>query len=174
MDYLKEAFDLLIRGVMISINSNKYLEIANFLSIEDNFDELEAIFTKVGYTLVGENGYFYIVKNTKLSKDEVESFFNSHKKIIVAISILKQLYPLIGIGDKLKQTDFIIMLNKKEDEGLKQKMAFIYEADLKTQVEEFFKLLEKSFVIEKEQLRDKDSYKILNSLNYYVKIIESI
>jgi len=174
MSLFKEAFEVLIKGVIISNNSNKFLEIANFLAIEDNFYELEEIFNKIGYNLVAENGYFYISKKTKLSKDEIESFFNMHKKIIVAISILKQLYPLIGVGDIIKQTEFISLFCKKEDNNLKQKLNFLIKADFKTQVEEFFKLLERAFVIEKESSKDKDSFKVLNSLNYYVKIVESV
>ena len=38
-------------------------------------------------------------------------------------------------------------------------------------VEEFFKLLERFFIVEKI---DKDSYKVLNSINYYIKIVESV
>jgi len=41
-------------------------------------------------------------------------------------------------------------------------------------LEELFKLLEKNFIIEKVSLKDKNSYKVLNSINYFVKIVESV
>ncbi len=170
----KEAYEVLSKGIIVSLNSQKYLKISNFLNIDDNFEEFDDILEKIGYRLVGENGYFYIVKISKLERSEVESFVNTHKKTIVSISILKQIFPLISVGDTIKQTLFTNEITKKDDELIFEKFNFLFgKLDLKSYIEEFFKLLEKSFVIEKISSKNKDSYRVLNALSYYIKLVES-
>lgn len=72
---IDEVFKVLSKGVMISINSQKYLDIANFLMIDENFDELFAILKKLGFTLNGENGYFYISKKREYERGRAKQFF---------------------------------------------------------------------------------------------------
>ena len=165
---MKECFEVLSKGVIVSNNSDKFFEVANFLNIEDNFEEFSDVVEKLGFKVIGESGYFYLTKETQ----EVESFVNNHKKAIISISILKQIYPLISPNFSLKQTDFIVDFDKKRDENLENRLKFITtNSDFKSMVEEFFKLLERFFIVEKI---DKDSYKVLNSINYYIKIVESV
>ena len=62
--------------------------------------------------------------------------------------------------------------DKKRDENLENRLKFITtNSDFKSMVEEFFKLLERFFIVERI---DKDSYKVLNCINYYIKIVESV
>lgn len=172
---LDEVFKVLSRGVIISINSQKYLDIANFLMIDENFDELSMILKKLGYNLNGENGYFYISKKEQMSESELSSFLNSHKNILISIAILKQLFPYLERGNILKQTDFIMQYKQKEDELLKQKFEHIFKTkDLKDVVEKFFDLLEKSYIVEKKESDSKDDYLVLSSIEYYTKIVQSV
>jgi hypothetical protein len=169
-----QIFDTLSKGVIISINSDKYHEMANYLNIDENFEAFNETINEIGYKVVGENGYFYLSKNEKLENSEVENFIAFHKKTIVAISILKQIYPLIASADIISFTDFIVEFEKKLNPDIEDKLNYLFSSDKKTQIEELFKLLEKNFIIEKVSQKDKNSYKVLNSINYFVKIVESV
>lgn len=169
-----QIFDTLSKGVIISINSDKYHEMANYLNIDENFEAFNETINEIGYKVVGENGYFYLSKNERLENSEVENFIAFHKKTIVAIAILKQVYPLIASGDIISFTDFIVEFEKKLNPDIEDKLNYLFSSDKKTQIEELFKLLEKNFIIEKVSQKDKNSYKVLNSINYFVKIVESV
>lgn len=172
---MDEVFKVLSRGVIVSINSQKYLDIAKFLMIDENFDELKNILKKLGFTLNGENGYFYIAKKESMSENERSSFLNNHKNILISIAILKQLFPYIDRGNILKQTDFIVNYKQKEDALLEQKFEYIFKSkDLKDIVEKFFDLLEKSYILEKKDSDSKDEYLVLSSIEYYTKIVQSV
>ncbi len=172
---IDEVFKVLNKGVMVSLGSKKYHDIVNFLMIDENFDELSQILFKLGYRLNGENGYFYISKKENMSEVELNSFLKNHKNILVCIAILKQLFPYLERGTILKQTDFIYQYKQKSDALLEQKFEYIFETkDLKDIVERFFDLLEKSFIIEPKESGSKDEYMILSSIEYYVKIVESV
>ncbi len=174
MEMMIKSFEVLMKGIIVSISSSKYREIAHFLSIEEHFEELDDTVQKIGYRLIGENGYYYLAKMGRLDKEEITNFVSSHKRIIVAISIIKQIYPLISPNDTIKQTSFTIEFNKKEDETLLDKMKWLFgDIDRKKEIEELFKLLEKNYILEKFDINDKDSYRVLNAVNYYVKIVES-
>ena len=157
-----QIFDTLSKGVIISINSDKYHDMANYLSIDENFEAFNETINEIGYKVFGENGYFYLSKNEKLENSEVENFIAFHKKTIVAIAILKQIYPLIASGDVISFTDFIVEFEKKLNPDIEDKLNYLFSSDKKTQIEELFKLLEKNFIIEKISQKDKNSYKVLN------------
>ena len=172
---IEEVFKVLSKGIMISINSQKYLDEAKFLMIDENFEELSVLLKKLGFNLVGENGYFYIAKREKLNDTEVTSFVNTHKNIFVAIAILKQLYPYIDRGSVLKFTEFTHQLKQKNDPSLEQKLEYLFSTkDLFDAVEKFFDLLVKHNVLEKKDSDSKDKYLVLSSLDYYTKIIQSV
>lgn len=40
--------------------------------------------------------------------------------------------------------------------------------------EQFFKYLEDRNIIEKENINNTDKYKVLNSISYYISIVESV
>ena len=171
---MKEAFAVLSKGVVVSINSQKHHEIANFLNVDENFEAFDETVGRLGYRLEGESGYFFLVRDGRLSGEELERFVTTHKKLIVAVALLKQIYPLIGVGETLTQTRFTAELLKKEDETIQQMLRFIGSgSDTKTLIEAFFKLLEKHDLIEHVAAEDRDRYKVLNSYSYYVKIVES-
>ncbi|MDQ7067461.1 MAG: hypothetical protein Q9M40_05550 [Sulfurimonas sp.] len=172
---LDEVFKILSRGVIVSINSQKYLEIAKYLMIDENFEELKNLVKKLGFRLNGENGYFYLSKNEDMNEAERNSFLNNHKNILIAIAILKQLFPFIDRGEILKQTDFIVNYKQKNDALLEQKFEYIFKSkDLKDVVEKFFDLLEKSYILEKKDSDSKDEYLVLSSIEYYTKIVQSV
>ncbi len=172
---LKEVFSVLSRGVMVSLNSKKYFEVANYLSIEENFQEASEVFEKIGFNLIGENGYFYLAKNEALSKSEIESFINTHKRVFVALSIVKSLFPYLDVGQTIKLSDFLAKLSQKEDEHIRQKFAFLFDqTDRKSAAEELFTLLEKHYILERSDIKDKDAYRVLNALHYYLDMIEGL
>lgn len=172
---IDEVFKVLSKGVMISINSQKYLDVAKFLMIDENFDELFDIMKKLGFTLNGENGYFYISKKENMNEAELSSFLNNHKNILISIAILKQLFPYLDRGHILKQTDFIVHYKQKEDALLEQKFEYIFKTkDLKDIVEKFFDLLEKNYIVEKKESDSKDEYLVLSAIEYYTKIVQSV
>jgi len=172
---IDEVFKVLSKGVMISINSQKYLDIAKFLMIDENFDELFDIMKKLGFTLNGENGYFYISKKENMNEAELVSFLNNHKNILISIAILKQLFPYLDRGHILKQTDFIVHYKQKEDALLEQKFEYIFKTkDLKDIVERFFDLLEKNYILEKKDSDSKDEYLVMSAIEYYTKIVQSV
>ncbi len=172
---IDEVFKVLSKGIMISINSQKYLQEANFLMIDENFDELSAILKKLGFRLNGENGYFYISKKENMNEAELSSFLNNHKNILISIAILKQLFPYLERGHILKKTDFILHYKQKEDALLEQKFEYIFKTkDFMDVVEKFFDLLEKNSILEKKENDSKDEYLVLSAIEYYTKIVQSV
>ena len=172
---IDEVFKVLSKGIMVSINSQKYLDVAKFLMIDENFDELYGILKKLGFILNGKNGYFYISKTEKMNEAELNSFLNNHKNILISIAILKQLFPYIDRGDTIKQTDFIVSYKQKEDALLENKFKYIFKTnDLKDIVEKFFDLLEKNHVLERKNNDSKDEYLVLSSIEYYTNIVQSV
>lgn len=172
---IDEVFKVLSKGVMVSINSQKYLNEAKFLMIDENFDEMRELLKKLGFTLVGENGYFFISKKEKLNDSEVSSFMNSHKNLFIALAILKQLFPYIDRGSILKQTEFTHILKQKDDVSLEQKLEYLFGTkDLLVAVEKFFDLLVKHNVLESKDNDSKDEYLVLSALEYYIKIVQSV
>ena len=174
-DIRAEVFEVLSKGVVVSLNSDRYFEIANFLNIDENFVIFDDIVSAIGYQLIGENGYFYLSKNRRLDSSEMDSFVTTHKKSIIAISILKEIYPLISAGDTILFVEFIKDMQTKESDLIQQKMQFLFDdMDEKSASEEFFKLLEKNFILERISTKDKNSYRVLNSIGYFVNIVESV
>lgn len=172
---IDEVFKVLSKGIMVSMHSQKYHDIVNFLMIEENFAEMADLLGKLGFRLNGENGYFYISKKENMNESELTSFLNAHKKVLVSIAILKQLFPFLDRGNILKQTDFIHQYKQKNDALLEQKFEYIFETkDLKDVVERFFDLLEKNYIIEKKDSDSKDDYLVLSSIEYYMKIVQSV
>jgi len=169
------AFKVMMKGVIVSRNSAKYGEIATFLLNEENYIAYENLLQELGYELNGENGYFYLSKSETLSTEEIEQFIQSHKEVFMLISILKQLLPHARSGNTIKYTEFIAEFEAKRDEQLEAKWRYIFkESDLKQSSEKFFERLQKEFLIEKIDKNDKDSYLILNSLDYYLSFLESM
>jgi len=169
------AFKVMMKGVIVSRNSEKYGDIATFLLNEENFMAYENILQELGYELNGENGYFYLSKSESLSSDEIDQFIQSHKDVFMLISILKQLLPHARSGSTIKYTEFVAEFEAKKDELLEEKWKYIFkESDLKQSSEKFFERLTKEFIVEKIDKNDKDTYLVLNSLDYYLSFLESM
>jgi len=172
---IDEVFKVLSKGVMVSLNSRKYLDVANFLMIDENFDELSILLAKIGFKLNGQNGCFYISKQESMNEVELHSFLKNHKDVLVAVAILKQILPYIDRGNTLKQTEFTHQYIQKDDAGLEQKFEYIFETrDLKDVVEKFFDLLEKNYIIERKDRDNKDEYLVLSAIEYYINIVERV
>jgi len=169
------AFKVMMKGIIVSRNSQKYGEIATFLLNDENYIAYENLLQELGYELNGENGYFYLSKSDSLSGEEIDQFIQSHRDVFMLISILKQLLPYARSGSTIKYTEFVTEFENKRDEHLEEKWNYVFkESDLKHSSEKFFERLSKEFIIEKIDKNDKDSYRVLNSLDYYLSFLESM
>ena len=160
-------FDVLSKGVIISLNSSKYKNEAMYLLDEDNFNSFNALLNRLGFYLVGENGYFYLSK--ELKADEEEKFFNSHKNVILAIAQLKKVFVHLDKGHKIKKSEFIKRFDSKKDEKI---IKYLFNTDdLMEITDKLFNLLEKNYVIES---KNKDEYLVLNAIDYYLDIVDLV
>lgn len=168
-------FKVMMKGVMISRNSQKYGEMATFLLDEENYIQYEEVLQTLGYELNGENGYFFLSKSEALNSDEVDQFVRSHKEVFILISILKQLMPYVRSGTTIRYTEFISLHEQKNDEKMNEKWHYLFgESDLKSSSEKFFERLGKEYIIEQIDRKDSDSYLVLNGIDYYLSLLESM
>lgn len=160
-------FDVLSKGVIISLNSSKYKNEAMYLLDEDNFNSFNALLNRLGFYLVGENGYFYLSK--ELKADEEEKFFNAHKNVILAIAQLKKVFVHLDKGHKIKKSEFIKRFDSKKDEKI---IKYLFNTDdLMEITDKLFNLLERNYVIES---KNKDEYLVLNAIDYYLDIVDLV
>ena len=160
-------FEILSKGIIISTNSSLYKDEAMYLLDEDNFNSFNALLNRLGFYLVGENGCFYLSKDLK--SDEEEKFFNTHKNIILAIAQLKKVFVHLDKGHRIKKSEFIKRFDSKKDEKI---IKYLFNSDdLMEITEKLFNLLERNYVIE---AKNKDEYLVLNAIDYYLDIVESI
>ena len=135
-------FEILSKGIIISTNSSKYKDEAMYLLDEDNFNSFNALLNRLGFYLVGENGYFYLSKDLK--SDEEEKFFNVHKNIILAIAQLKKVFVHLDKGHKIKKSEFIKRFDSKKDEKI---IKYLFNTDdLMEITDKLFNLLERNYV----------------------------
>ncbi len=179
MDIAK-AFEILSQGKIISTNSSKYSELANMLLTDSFFSEVDELISKIGYRLIGEGGYFYMAKKGKLNATQQQLFINKHRDVIVAISFLRQLYPRLDRGNVLSFIDTVTSYGntKKDDKSIRDKLVYFSwiknKDDEKGMMEQLFKHLEDKNVLEKVSVSNSDKYKVLDAVNYYISIVDSI
>ena len=175
---IAEVFEVLSQGKIISMNSDKYKEYAIFLQDDDTFDLFSEAASTLGFILNGENGYFYLSKKAQPKKEELEGYINKHRDIILAISILREIYPQLDRGSIIRYTEFIkeYELQKREDSSIQERLNILVSGreniDLKSAIDLFFDKLIKFDIIEQINKQDQDSYKVLDAIDYYIKIIE--
>lgn len=179
MDIAK-VYEVLSQGIIISSNSSQYSELANMLLIDSFFDEVDELMDKIGYRLIGENGYFYIAKKGRLNATDQQSFINGNRELIIAIAFLRQVYPRIDRSSEISFMDTAVNYGniKRDDSSIKNKLKYFValknKDDEKSMLEQLFKQLENKNVIEKVQINNSDKYKVLDSINYYLSIVDSI
>ncbi|MRJ02012.1 MAG: hypothetical protein GXO19_01350 [Epsilonproteobacteria bacterium] len=172
MAELSQVFETLHKGVLVSVNSRRYGDIAQFLLVEENLEELREIVERLGYRLIAQSGYFYLTKPA-LDWSQKETFINQHKRVIVAVSILRTLFPLLSADMVIKKSEVIALLRKRED--LAQELAYATsQRDLLLGVDELFRLLERSFVLEQMGQERGDSFRVLAGINYYTTLVELV
>lgn len=179
MDIAK-AFEVLSQGKIISSNSSQYTELVNMLLTDNFFDEVNELVNKIGFRLIGENGYYYMTKKKKMSFTEQELFINRHRTLIVAIAFLRRLYPRLDRGNVISFIDTVVNYGnvKSDDSSIRDQLIFCSRTpnkeDEKTMLEQLFKHLEDRNVIEKVQVNNTNQYKVLDAVNYYLTIVDSI
>jgi len=172
------VFEILSQGKIISSNSKKHRDYARYLMDENVFDEMYTAVATLGYLLHGSEGYFYLSKKGQMNKDEIESYVNKHKDAILAISILRQLRPQIDRGNSIAYTDLIheYKIQEKEDSAIKNRLNMLVSGkgnvDIKSAFDALFDQLKKFDLIEQSGEHDQDKYKVLDAINYYIKMIE--
>jgi uncharacterized protein YktA (UPF0223 family) len=179
MDIAK-AFEILSRGKIVSANSSQYSELANMLLADSFFNELNEVINKIGYRLISESGYFYISKRGKLNAQEQQAFISSNRDLIVAVSLLRQLYPRLDRGNVISFIDAVLNYGniKINDSSILDKLKYFSwiknKDDEKGMLEQLFKHLEDKNIIERVQESNTDKYKVLDAINYYLSIVDSI
>ena len=179
MDIAK-AFEILSQGKIISSNSATYSELSNMLLNNNFFEELDELVDKIGYKLIGEDGYFYMAKKARLNTTEQQLFINRHRDLIVAIAFLRQLYPRLDKGSIIYFTETVAnYANAKNDDSSIKDMLLNFswmknKDDEKVMLEQLFKHLEDKNIIEKVQENNTDKYKILDAINYYLSIVDLV
>jgi len=179
MDIAK-AFEILSQGKIISANSKEHIGLTNFLFMDNLTGECKEAFDLIGFKLIAENGYYYLARKAKLSAIEQQNFITKHREVIIAISFLRQLYPRLDRGGTIQITRTIAeyINTKSENDSIAEKLAYFSWAknkeDEKLQIEQLFKFLEDRHIIEKESEDNTDKYSILNSISYYLSIVESV
>lgn len=179
MDIAK-AFEILSQGKIVSTNSSQYSSLANMLLSDSFFNELNDLLNQIGYRLIGDSGYFYMAKKGKLNATEQQSFISRNRDLIVAIAFLRQLYPRLDRGNVISFTDTVgnYVNTKRDDSSIKDKLIYFSwiknKEDEKGMMEQLFKHLEDKNIVEKVEDSNTDKYKILDSINYYLSIVDSI
>ncbi len=175
---IASVFEILSQGKIISSNSKKYSEYTRHLMDEEIFDEFYDAASTLGYILHGEGGYYYLSKKGQMNKDEMEAYITKHKDAILAISILRQLRPQLDRGSFIVYTDLIheYKMQEKEDRSITNRLNMLVSGkgniDLKSAFDALFDRLKKFDLIERMGDNDQDKYKILDAIDYYIKIIE--
>ncbi len=161
-------FDILSKGVIISTNSSKFIKESRWLLDEDNFNSFNFLLNRLGFYLVGERGYFYLSKELKASEEE--KVLNAHKNIILAIALLKRVFLHLDKGHRIKKSDFIKRFESKKDEAI---VKVLFDSDDLIEItDKLFNLLEKNYILEK--VSKQDEYLVLNSIDYYLDIVDGI
>lgn len=179
MDIAK-AFEVLSQGKIISSNSAKNSEVANMLLAEPFFDEVNELVNKIGYKLIGENGYFYMAKKGRLTVAEQQLYINKNRDLIVAVAFLRRLYPRLDRGDIFSFVDAAANYanTKNEDSSIRDHLVHFpwvkNKDNEKGMLEQLFKHLEDRGVLEKPYENNTDQYKVLDAINYYISLVESV
>lgn len=175
---IASIFKELSQGKIISSASKDYKEHVYFLLDEDCFNETSKVLDAIGYTLIGENGYFYMSKKGSMSVDEIDLFISKHKDSIIAISLLRQLFPRLDRGSTISFMSVASEYEayKKNDSTIKDKMESLSwsknKDDEKAMLEQVFKYLEKNYIIEKIEQNNENDFKVLDAIDYYINIVE--
>ena len=179
MDIAK-AFEILSQGKIISSNSSQYSELANMLLTDSFFNELNELVTQIGYRLIGEGGYFYMAKKGKLNATQQQAFITKHRDLIIAIAFLRELYPRLDRGNVISFIDTVVNYGntKTDDSSIRDRLVYFSwiknKEDEKGMLEQLFKHLEDKSIIEKVQESNTDKYKVLDAINYYLSIVDSV
>lgn len=177
---LAKAFEILSLGRIVSCNSSQYREISNMLLGEAFYEELRNLVDKIGYRLVGENGYFYMTRCKKMTTTELDNFINKHRELIVSIAFLRRLYPRLDRGSIISFVDTVgnYVNTKRDDTSIQGQLVYCSKSknidDEKSMMEMMFKQLEGRDIIERLQSDNADQFKVLDAINYYLSIVDSV
>jgi hypothetical protein len=170
----QKIFQKLMRGHIISLNSLKDKEYTNYLLNEENSKELNDALEIIGFKIINEDRYFFLTK-LYMTESEKEEFLQHHKRKLLAILFLKKVITDLRPSREISKDEFV--KNLKIDQNRKLiKMLFDNIGNNFSAIDvanKLFNLLAKQeHILEKH--KNKDEYKILDSINYYFDIIEKM
>lgn len=169
---LGDIYEVLSSGKMISKNSSEYGHYWSMLYNPEDLKKFSDAVSVLGFNLISENGYIYLSKKVPMKEKEIEDYINKHKKIIVAVSVLRQIEQSIDVSEFLIVQNFFMSMQEyiDDDPTIKERLNFISEKeDEYYQVEELFDLLARNKVI--ERLHSENKYRILAALDYYINLV---
>ena len=103
MRYTKDIFDILSKGGFVSQNSMQRALLYD--DIEDNFQEYQEYYEKIGFILEGGNGYYYFSRTE--SKVELTDKVQRMKEWINRVDFLKTFNPTFGSGFTFRKSYFL-------------------------------------------------------------------
>lgn len=169
MRYTKDIFDILSKGGFVSQNSMQRALLYD--DIEDNFQEYQEYYEKIGFLLEGGNGYYYFSRTE--SKVELTDKVQRMKEWINRVDFLKTFNPTFGSGFTFRKSN--IQEKFSSDIELKGKARDLYP-DLKTHEEKIDKLvsdLERQGFVELENELD-GTYKVTAAFHYIEELIDCL
>lgn len=171
MRYTKEIFDILSKGGFISLNSISQQRAHLYDDIEDNFQEYQEYYEKIGFLLEGGNGYYYFsrMENKVELADKVQRLAGW----ISRVDFLKTFNSTFGSGFTFRKSN--ILEKFSSDIELKEKARHLY-TDLKTNEEKIDKLivdLERQGFAELENELD-GTYKVTAAFHYIEELIDCL
>lgn len=170
MRYTKDIFDILSKGGFVSQNSMQQRALL-YDDIEDNFQEYQEYYEKIGFLLEGGNGYYYFSRTE--SKVELTDKVQRMKEWINRVDFLKTLNPTFGSGFTFRKSN--IQEKFSSDIELKDKARDLYP-DLKIHEEKIDKLvsdLERQGFVELENELD-GTYKVTAAFHYIEELIDCL
>jgi hypothetical protein len=171
-----DVFEILKSGKIISNDSRKrdLKRVLNFLSDSNEIERFNRHLKAIGYEIKANDGYFYMAKLSKLTEGEFERYINRHKRVFLAIAILKMVYT--NITNEISFTGFVNELLNRDD-----RRAFEYlekltdiKDDYKSMSEKLFSELVNAHIIELVDDNNRDKFILLKSINYYLNILDDL
>lgn len=169
--HTKEIFDILKKGSFISQNSTNATMARYYSEIEDDIKDYAAYYEGVGYTLEGENGYFYFSKQE--SRLELSEKVQRLAQWIDRIDFLKTYNNAFSVGFSFQKSDILVRLSS--DIELKEKTRGLY-TDVKTNEEKIDKLVQELLRIGFIEVENEEegSYKVVAAFRYIENLLDSL
>lgn len=171
MKYTEDIFNLLSKGVFISINSVSPLIKTMYDAIDEDLTGYYEYFQGIGFYLEGGNGYYYFTR--KESKVDLERKLEAMSKWLDYLDFIKTFNSIFSSGFLFRAADILVQINC--DMELKDKAEKLF-SDRKKHEEVVSKLIEEMYrmgFIEIENEIDS-TYKVTAAFHYIEELMDCI